>query len=151
MKGHVARFCKAVHLSRWMCQRRKFEWDEGFLTSRFKTRITTRLSRKVGQQQGKKLPRFQLNQMRQFSESLQCEVDKAGSDNNLVVGGKLKATKNICYNITFSSSYINCFTHNYISYRTISYIIQYTWCYLKIYFGPSFLAIKAIGPLKENI
>ena len=98
----------------WMCQRRKFEWDEGFLTSRFKTRITTRLSRKVGQQQGKKLPRFQPNQMRQFSESLQCEVDKAGSDNNLVVGGKLKTTKNISHNITISSSDIMFHTYHII-------------------------------------
>ena len=77
--------------------------------------------------------------MRQFSESLQCEVDKAGSDNNLVVGGKLKVTKNICHNITISSAYL------------ILVVLEYTWCYLTIYFGPSFLAIKAIGPLKENI
>ena len=98
------RFCKTAHLSPWMCQRRKFEWDEGFLTSRFKTRITTRLSSKVGQQQqGKKL----LNQMRQFWESLQCEVDKACSDNNLVVGGRLKVAKKIYHSITIHCEF--CF------------------------------------------
>ena len=98
------RFCKTAHLSPWMCQRRKFEWDEGFLTSRFKTRITTRLSSKVGQQQqGKKL----LNQMRQFWESLQCEVDKACSDNNLVVGGRLKVDKKIYHSITIHCEF--CF------------------------------------------